>query len=71
MQKKNPNLVGIKIAHDIEDFQENQEIILTLADKAILQGNEIDEEIDVLENFELKEKFEKEYYSELKKKLKV
>lgn len=71
MHKSNPNLAGIKIAHDLEDFQENQEIVLTLADKQILQGNELEEEVDVLENYELKDKFENEFYSDLKQKLKV
>lgn len=71
MRQNNPSLAGIKIAHDLEDFQENQEIVLTLADKPILHGNELEEELDVLENYELKDKFENEFYSDLKKKLQV
>jgi len=63
------DLVGIKIAHDFEDFLEDQEIILTLADKPILAGQEkIDEEADILENQQMKDKFTTEFYNNIKYK---
>lgn len=62
-------LIGIKIAHDFEDFIEDQEIVLTLADKPILADqNQIDEDGDILENQEMKEKFLKEFYNNQKNK---
>lgn len=61
-------LMGIKIAHDYEDFIEDQEIVLTLADKPILSGlDKIDEEADILENAEMKGKFINEFYQNQKK----
>lgn len=62
-------LVGIKIAHDFEDFIDDQEIVLTLADKPILSGIEkIDEETDILENQQMKDKFTTEFYNTMKTK---
>lgn len=60
-------LVGIRIAHDFEDFIEDQEIVLTLLDKPILAGNEkIDEEGDILENQQMKEHFTTDFYNKQK-----
>lgn len=65
-------LSGIKIAHDFEDFIEDQEIILNIADKPIINNqNEIEDDFDVLENFDMKKKFENEYYKEVNTKIKV
>ena len=65
-------LMGIRIAHDFEDFIEDQEIVLTLADKPILAGQEkIDEEGDILENQDMKDHFTKEFYNNQKLKKNV
>ena len=62
-------LVGIRIAHDFEDFIDDQEVILTLADKPILAGQEkIDEEGDILENQNMKDQYTTEFYNNQKTK---
>mmetsp|Transcript_1739 Transcript_1739/g.2373 ORF Transcript_1739/g.2373 Transcript_1739/m.2373 type:complete len:708 (-) Transcript_1739:132-2255(-) len=67
------DLKGIKVQHDLADFKEGSEIILTLKDEPILSGRfddvELNEQEDVLQNAKmaLDEKYEN--LNEAKKKL--
>jgi len=46
---------GIKVAHNLDDFIENHEVILTLEDKPIIVDGKLNENGDVLENLEMKD----------------
>jgi len=49
------DLKGKKIDHSINEIQEGQSIILTIKDKRIVKGGELDEDEDILENAVLSE----------------
>src|SRR3990167_540562 len=60
MNKRNKNydgqqLKGVKVAHNADDFQEGQTIILTMRDAPILLGDQLNEEEDILENINMSE----------------
>lgn len=59
------DLAGVKVAHDLADFEEGGEQILTLKDTTVDQN---EEEGDELENIELREKEKLKEKLELKKK---
>lgn len=61
----------IKISHNIEDILEGNEIVLTLKDASILEGDDINDEIDILENSELKTKEKVEAIHKTHENLKV
>lgn len=60
-----------KIAHDLEELPEGEEIIMTLQDQAILEKNsEVNEKIDVLENAQLMDKAKAEFNQFMKQNIK-
>eukprot|EP00954_Amorphochlora_amoebiformis_P013727 1078175-Amorphochlora_amoeboformis.AAC.1 len=67
------DLKGLKVQHNLEDFQEGRQVILTLADRPLIKGHfddqELNDEEDELQNAEmaLNEKYEK--LNEAKKKM--
>ena len=65
-------LTGIKIQHDYDEFDQQQEMILTLKDSRILKGvaDDIDDEEDTLENIELMERAKTTENNRLRKKKK-
>jgi len=40
----------IKVAHDLKDFDEGEELILTLKDQYLIKGDNINDDIEELEN---------------------
>ena len=48
----------IKVAHDLKDFDEGEEVILTLKDQYLIKGDDLNEEMEELENTQLREKGE-------------
>lgn len=61
------DLSGIKVAHDLSEFNEGSEVILTLKDRGILDEDE-DEQADELTNIQLEEKERLQKNLENKKK---
>jgi|JI6StandDraft_1071083.scaffolds.fasta_scaffold35230_2 hypothetical protein len=46
----------IRVAHDLKDFDEGEEVILTLKDQSLIKGNDLNEEMEELENTQLRER---------------
>ena len=64
----NKHLAGVKIAHDLEDFIEDHEVVLTLKDQSILDKDGIKGDADVLENINLSEEYRIQQALKAKKK---
>ncbi|KAL0006875.1 hypothetical protein SO802_008377 [Lithocarpus litseifolius] len=63
------NLAGVKVLHGIDKVVEGGAVVLTLKDQNILADGDINEEIDMLENVELREQKQRdEAYKAAKKK---
>ena len=62
------NLAGVRIAHDLDDFIEDHEIVLTLKDQGILDKDGLKGDGDVLENVYLSEDFKNQQALKMKKK---
>lgn len=44
----------LKVAHDLKDFDEGEEVILTLKDQHLIKGDDLNDEIEELENAEMR-----------------
>jgi len=53
-------LVGVRVAHDFNDFVEEREVILTLQDTYVLEGQDVNRSGDVLENVDMAGHFKTE-----------
>ncbi len=62
-------LVGVRVAHDFDDFVEEREIILTLKDSNILDDGDVNQSGDVLENIELASNFKTQAIQQSRKKV--
>lgn len=60
----------IKITHDLGDFNEGEEVILTLKDQYLIRGDDLNSDQEELENIELREKGENQFKSYLKENIK-
>jgi U4/U6.U5 tri-snRNP-associated protein 1 len=67
-------LKGLKVMHDVTEFEEGREIILTLADTSILKKDErgriigVAEDEDVLENIQISEEMKRQELERRKKR---
>ncbi|KAJ7538223.1 hypothetical protein O6H91_11G038800 [Diphasiastrum complanatum] len=63
------DLAGLKIRHGLDKVMEGGAVVLTLKDRNILDGDDVDEEMDELENIEIAEqKAREDAYKAAKKK---
>jgi SART-1 family. len=71
MSNKNKKGSGVRVAHDFDDFIEDREVILTLKDSNILEGEKIVEDVDTLENVELAAAYKAQVDLENKTKVEI
>eukprot|EP01102_Stenamoeba_stenopodia_P019392 TRINITY_DN7308_c0_g1_i1.p1 TRINITY_DN7308_c0_g1~~TRINITY_DN7308_c0_g1_i1.p1 ORF type:complete len:811 (+),score=331.14 TRINITY_DN7308_c0_g1_i1:204-2636(+) len=65
------DLSGLTVAHSLKEIDEGEPIILTLKDARIVEGDDLNDEGDELENIGLMEKEKTDKNNELRKKKKV
>nr|GMD54528.1 SART-1 family protein DOT2 [Ipomoea batatas] len=69
MQRTTEELSGAKILHGLDKVLEGGSVVLTLKDQSILSGDDVNQEVDVLENVEIGEqKRRDDAYKAAKKK---
>lgn len=52
----------VKLLHNLDELEDNEEIELHLEDQPILENNRINEQEDVLFNKDIKRKFQRKFY---------
>ena len=59
---------GVRVAHDIDDFVEDREVILTLQDVPIISGDHLNDDADILENIDMRDQYKTQVAQENSKK---
>lgn len=62
---------NIKVNINTDEINKGEEIILTLADRYIIKDNDINDDIDELENYAIKENDKLELKKKAQEKMKV
>eukprot|EP01017_Pseudomicrothorax_dubius_P049526 TRINITY_DN9217_c0_g3_i3.p1 TRINITY_DN9217_c0_g3~~TRINITY_DN9217_c0_g3_i3.p1 ORF type:complete len:229 (+),score=51.75 TRINITY_DN9217_c0_g3_i3:114-800(+) len=60
---------GLRVAHDVDDFALEREVVLTLKDTPVIEGDAPAADQDILENVELASKFRTEFLNRQKAKM--
>ena len=60
----------LKVAHDIDDLQEGETVILTLQDAPLIDGNEYNDFEDTLHNFGMSTDYAREFQNKVNERLK-
>lgn len=61
----------IKIAHDVDDITEGQQVVLTIRDAPLIEGGSLQDTDDVLENKPMIDDYRREYVKKIQEKLNV